>query len=81
MKASDLIKRKSLSAQIHVPEAALAELRKLIEHNDSQSRPSMRVNAAQAIELLQSHGVKVSGRITLDRVCRERLGRKTYGTK
>jgi hypothetical protein len=79
MKAADLIRAKAQGIAIS-PEA-LAELKKLVAHNDRTTCNHLRVNARAAVELLQSYGVKVGGRITLDKICREHLGRKTYGKK
>lgn len=79
VRAVDLIRAKAQGQTI--PPEALAELKKLVAHNDKTASNHLRVNASRAVELLQSYGVKVGGRISLDRLCREHLGRKSYGTK
>lgn len=81
MKASDLIKKSISTTRTAVPAPARVELLALCEHNDSCGSNYGRVAAARAIELLQSYGVKIAGRHLLDRICREHLNRKSYGTK
>jgi hypothetical protein len=59
---------------------ALAELRKLLEHNDTVARSGAgRVSADAAIEMLRAYGWKGAGRGSLNAVCRQ-LGRHSYGT-
>lgn len=60
---------------------ALTALRRLIEHNDSESAPTKKVGAHAAIALLQKHyawkGASISA---LNSLCRRAFGRKSWGT-
>lgn len=58
---------------------ALAELRKLVEYNDSCASFSKRVSYAQAIDLLREHGWTGSTRYALNHVCARLLGRTSFG--
>lgn len=80
MKATDLINN-ALKSSISMPsDKALAELKKLLDHNDAQANRLLRVPASAACELLTSHGFPCQ-RLKLDRVCRAAFGRKTYSSK
>lgn len=79
MKAKDLIKNAAKAATPMPSAAALAELKLLIEHNDTCQGTRGRVSAETACELLSSHGFPCA-RLKLDRVCRAAFGRKTYST-
>jgi hypothetical protein len=57
---------------------ALAELKKVLEHNDHAAW-GKRVSADTVLELLASLGWDHS-RQALDALCRRRFGRRTFGT-
>jgi hypothetical protein len=62
--------------------AALADLKALIDHNDSVSSSGPgRVVADTAIKMLQEYGWRGNSRKTLDALCAAQFGRRTYGTK
>lgn len=74
---------KTLIAKVNTPTMpgpkAVAELRLLLAHNDTQARTGYgRVSAEAACAMLAELGF-ACGRARLDRVCRS-LGRKSYGT-
>jgi hypothetical protein len=59
---------------------ALAELRKICEHNDTN--PSAKVTARDTIAMLRSaHGWTGQTCTTLSEVCRRSLGRKSFSSK
>lgn len=82
LKAADLMAeiRETRSALPKVPAPALAELRALCELNDKERR-SNRAGRSTAFKLLASWGVPSMSHETLNRVCREMLGRKSYAQK
>ena len=61
-------------------EHALAELRKVIAHNDSVPGNHGRVRAEDACELLSALGWAGASRTALNTLCRKVLGRRSYGT-
>lgn len=80
VKASDLIKQ--ASGKKHgrtVPPALLAELRKVVEHNDS-APVHQRVSSADACKLLTEGGYSCTTLATLVVVCRNQLGRTSWAT-
>lgn len=78
---SSLALIKATQQRIPVSQRALKELRRLIRYNDGQGlASSKRVSAEKAISLLRSYQVKCGGRASLDRICRERFKRTSYGT-
>ena len=62
---------------IALPDAAKTDLRLLLDHNDACAAPQSRVGFRSALRLLQGHGVVVGER-SLDRICREHFGRKSW---
>jgi hypothetical protein len=72
----------STHTTIAVPsDVALAELRKVLAHNDARGVSSRgRVSREAAIEMLKALGWTGSGRSALDALCRAQLGRRSYGT-
>lgn len=65
---------------IPLPDAAtLAELRKLVEYNDTATHKS-RVTIKDAIEFLRARGWNGGCKQALDRLCVSALGRRSYGT-
>lgn len=79
--ASALIaKAKLKQAALPMPsEDALAELKQLLDHNDSSTHRE-RVSAPDAIAMLKGMGWRGRERGALDTVCRMAFGRKSYGT-
>lgn len=61
-------------------EAALAELRAVIEHNDSLRGNYGRVRAEDAVEMLAALGWGGASRTALNTLCRKILRRRSYGT-
>jgi succinylarginine dihydrolase len=59
---------------------ALAELQKVLAWNDTHTAPTKKVSRAQAIEMLRKLGWTGESETSLDKVCREALGRRSYGT-
>lgn len=59
---------------------ALAELRLLLEHNDTATKHE-RVGADAAINMLRGLGWKGTSRKALNAVCTRLFGRRSYGTK
>jgi hypothetical protein len=81
MKAEDLIKRASAATTLAPPSAkAMAELKKVLEHNDAARGNHRRVRAEDACELLRAHGWSGSSRTALDTLCQKVLGRRSFGT-
>jgi hypothetical protein len=80
--ADDLIARvASVAATKDAPsEYALAELRKVIAHNDSVRGNYGRVRAEDACEMLAGLGWTGASRTALNTVCRKLLGRRSFGT-
>lgn len=63
------------------PAEAIAQLRRLCEHNDSQTANVKKVGSQAAVEMLQAHYAwKGSSKSALDSLCRRALGRKSWGT-
>ncbi len=58
--------------------AALAELREIIEYNDTESAPTKRVGQDAAIALLRSHGWQGCSRSALLHLCRTVLSRSSW---
>lgn len=57
------------------------EVQKLLDHNDTQLPASAsRVGRDEVCTFLKVYGIRVSRR-TLDRLCREQFGRKSWVTK
>jgi hypothetical protein len=79
--AAELIaKAKLKQAALPLPsEAALTELRLLLEHNDSASWRE-RISAQEVIRMLRGMGWAGRERGALDTVCRMAFGRTSYGT-
>jgi hypothetical protein len=69
------------TAKDEPPAEAVAALRKLCAHNDTQTSNVKKVGSGAAIEMLHTHygwkGVSLS---SLNSVCRRILGRKSWGT-
>lgn len=81
MKADTLIARAKTGGREMPSAAALAELKKLIDHNDSVgTNNSRRVAAVAACDLLASHGFECGSRDRLNSVCKAAFGRRSYGT-
>ncbi|HEY3496233.1 MAG TPA: hypothetical protein VGK73_16150 [Polyangiaceae bacterium] len=59
---------------------ALAELRKLIDHNDACGSMRGRVRAERAVEMLRGLGWAGGSRQALDTLCTRVFGRSSYGT-
>jgi hypothetical protein len=80
--ASDLIAAaKARSAPAKLSAKALRELRAVVEHNDVVgARNSLRVNGDKTVAMLQTHGWPGRTHKALDKLCRESLGRKSFGT-
>ena len=77
--AGALIERAQRGQHAADPSAtALAELKKVLEHNDGAAW-GKRVSADAALEMLASLGWDHS-RQALDALCRRRFGRRSYGT-
>ena len=80
-RADDLI-QKAKGAASRMPDPsreAQAELRKILEWNDS-ARWNQRVGHPAVLQLLQTMGWQGRNRQTLDRLCARLFGRKTFGT-
>lgn len=58
----------------------MAELRALVEYNDTVPCPA-RVSADDALEMLRGYGWARASRGALDALCKRAFGRKSYGTK
>lgn len=82
LKAADLIKAaKGKGGKRHrPPKECLEELRALCEAND-QLPPEDRVQAKDAMALIRSYGVQCASTPTLQGICKDFLGRTTWGMK
>lgn len=60
-------------------ETAIAELGKVLAHNDSSARWN-RVRQTDAIKMLQGMGWTGASSIALDSLCRRVFGRKSWGS-
>lgn len=77
--ADTLIEKASRGRVADEPSAAaLAELQKVLQYNDSAPW-GKRVSADAALDMLSSSGWDHS-RQALDALCRRRFGRRSYGT-
>lgn len=77
--AADAIARAEKFERVAPPSAkALAELAKVVAHNDSQTYTAKRVKWQVAVAILQSHGWAGRSYKSLDNICREHLGREGY---
>lgn len=78
MLASDLIgAAKARTKRNAVPQNLLIELRKVCEHNDS-ARADEKVHESAAREMLIVGGVECASFNTLNKICREQLGRTSW---
>ncbi len=81
MKAAELIK--VASGKKHgrvVPPALLAELKKIVEHNDT-APAHQRVSSDDACKMLSAGGYACGTLTTLVAVCRSQLGRTSWAKK
>lgn len=79
--AAALIEAKQAARKLPAPSsAALTELRKLCDYNDGVAKMALRVSATDAVAMLRSRGWSGTARSALDSVCREHLGRRSYGS-
>lgn len=79
--AAKLIEQQSAYRIIPDPSPeALAEVKRLLDHNDVAARPH-RVSAEAATKMLQDMGWTGVARSALDSLCARHFGRKSYATK
>lgn len=64
----------------HIPAKALSDLREILAHNDKVEH-NRRVLAKDVLPLLQAAGVQCRTLTTLQAICREQLGRKSWAQK
>ena len=76
--AASVIAQASERERVAPPSAkALAELKKILEHNDAQRTTNKRVHFNRAIEVLQANGWAGKSLLALNNVCKA-LGRQGY---
>lgn len=75
-----IAERRRGTAKALPSEQALTELRKVLAYNDEHAAPTKKVSRAQTIAMLRSLGWTGESETALDRLCREALGRRSYGT-
>lgn len=77
--AADVIAQAEARERVASPSKdALKQLAKIIEHNDAQTATGKRVHFSRAIEVLQAYGWEGRSLATLNKVCKEALGRQGY---
>ncbi len=81
MNAADLIKAATVRKRGPVvPAALLKEIRAVCDYNDSATS-AKRVPSDAVLKMLSSAGVRCSTLHTLQTICREQLGRKSWARK
>jgi hypothetical protein len=79
--AAALINKASTELVLQPPSpVALAELRKLLDHNDACGGMRGRVRAERAVEMMRSLGWSGASRKALDSLCVRVFRRSSYGT-